>query len=364
LGVLFAVVALCVLTAPAGGATPRSVQRVEFQSLIDQYRRGEAEQAVAAFAEWSPGEVARARPITDVAHDPWAWAAGLLLRSETLAEIGGLSLAGEAHYAAMAQMFLDHLYPYAERSGDARVWAFCRDWFLMTLPRRGSSATLSTMVELAGTRLFAEGDPQVLLAKGTHLAFSMGPEVESSNSYRGRSADERPLVTTSHGRFGTFSGLAVATFRQALEADPDLTEARLRLGRVLFLLDRNDEARGELDRTLVDARRNDDVASAYLAALFLGNLHEHEGRPTEAADAYRQAISVYSRFPSAPLALARLLAASGRSAEAWSVVESLFAHADQGGGIAIDPSTVYPMGLASYQWERRIQRLRAMVQLR
>ena len=79
--------------------------------------------------------------------------------------------------------------------------------------------------------------------------------------------------------------------RASLRNNPKNVMARLHLGRVQMMRRENDEAL-ELLRGVFES--TPDSATAYLAAIFTGALHEREGRLAEATLAYRQAIEKFT----------------------------------------------------------------------
>lgn len=92
-------------------------------------------------------------------------------------------------------------------------------------------------------------------------------------------------------------------YRRALEVAPTLSEARVRLAKVLIDRGRAAAAVGELERSLADAL---EPVVEYLAALFLGSALEATGRPAEAAVAYRRAAALTPGARLPQLALARI----------------------------------------------------------
>lgn len=92
-------------------------------------------------------------------------------------------------------------------------------------------------------------------------------------------------------------------YREALEADPAMTEARLRLGRVLEQQGRYDAALGELG-AVADAQAP--RAIRYYRDLFAGEASEGLRRDEAARDAYNRALALYPGAQAAHLALARL----------------------------------------------------------
>jgi tetratricopeptide (TPR) repeat protein len=95
--------------------------------------------------------------------------------------------------------------------------------------------------------------------------------------------------------------LAERHLRKAVESHPDLAEARLRLGRVLQLLGRYQEAETLLDGV---ARSTAPEESRYLALLFLGQIREGTGRLDRAAEIYGRAVELRPTGQAARLALA------------------------------------------------------------
>ena len=111
---------------------------------------------------------------------------------------------------------------------------------------------------------------------------------------------------------------ATAFYRRAADLDPDLTEARVRLGRVLGLQGRHEEAILELQRA------NAAVGSSHLSyytALFLGASEEALGRPDQARKRFETASALYPLAQSPYLALSRLAWSSGDRAGALRAIQ-------------------------------------------
>jgi hypothetical protein len=105
--------------------------------------------------------------------------------------------------------------------------------------------------------------------------------------------------------------------RASLRNNPKNVMARLHLGRVQMMRRANDEAL-ELLRNVFESTT--DPATAYLAAIFTGALHEREGRLAEATLAYRQAIERFAQGHSAHVALSEVLQRAGRGEESRAVL--------------------------------------------
>lgn len=142
-------------------------------------------------------------------------------------------------------------------------------------------------------------------------------------------------------------------YRAALKLDPRLVEARLRLGRVLDLEGRADVARGELERAWQEAGTG---YEKYLAALFLGSLHERSRRFADASAAYRAAIREYPESQTAYLALAHLLETQGERAAAAETVRAMLEPQAK----RADPWWMYCYA-QYWQIDTRLAGLRAMV---
>src|SRR5690606_39274066 len=136
-------------------------------------------------------------------------------------------------------------------------------------------------------------------------------------------------------------------FRRALELDPGVVEARLRLGRVLMRMDRRSEAEVEFVRVTKEATGEDRRFAAYLAWLWLGQLREEARAYAEAAGDYERALMERPGTRSALVALANVRAQAGASSAAWRTaawaLDGPSAVADD------DPLTFYPRSQA---WKR------------
>lgn len=118
---------------------------------------------------------------------------------------------------------------------------------------------------------------------------------------------------------------AVRTYRQAVAAHPALAEPRLRLGRMLALLDRVDEAERQLGIAMA---LQPDARQAYLAALFLADLRERQDRPEEALAAYAAALQAWPGAQAPVVAMARLRVLTGAADAARALLAGIHAERD------------------------------------
>ena len=103
----------------------------------------------------------------------------------------------------------------------------------------------------------------------------------------------------------------VSLYESALDEDRDYPEAALRLGNLRIGL--GEEALA-LEQLTV-ASRAADPRIRYLAFLFVGQIHNRNGRLDDAERFYKAAIAQYPAAPSAVYALSELLGRRGRDAE-------------------------------------------------
>jgi tetratricopeptide (TPR) repeat protein len=140
---------------------------------------------------------------------------------------------------------------------------FWRSWLVVMV-----SVLLSKGTTLRGVPLPPDG-PELLLLDGS-IAEGLGTYVRAATT---------SLAGPGGHAVSMYAGLEPARllqdaerkYRSALKMDPQIVEARLRLGRVLHLRDRPDEARPELEQARREAR---EPYLQYLTSLFLGQHDE------------------------------------------------------------------------------------------
>jgi tetratricopeptide (TPR) repeat protein len=110
--------------------------------------------------------------------------------------------------------------------------------------------------------------------------------------------------------------LAEQSYRRALEKNPTLIEARIRLGRVLGLRGRHEEAMEQLGQ----GRTAEEPVLQFYAHLFLGGEFEAIGNGAEARQSYERAAALAPTAQSPLLALSRLAEQAGDKAAARDFV--------------------------------------------
>jgi tetratricopeptide (TPR) repeat protein len=169
----------------------------------------------------------------------------------------------------------------------------------------------------AGLRLLP-GDARLLFYAGAlHGAFA-GGSVQAA----ARALESRPGLKSEVGSVEAELEEAEKFFRRALVADPAFAEARLRLGRVLGLLGRHDEATVQLRQTIPELK---DSQLVYYAELFLGHEEAAMRRRAEAREHFERAAALYPRAQSPRLAMGLLARTYGDRTAAVRSVKEVFA---------------------------------------
>jgi len=118
-----------------------------------------------------------------------------------------------------------------------------------------------------------------------------------------------------------FLNNAEQQLRAVVAAEPDSEEARLRLGRVLAMQNKVDEAMTELAWVL---SRTEDTQFQLVAHLTIGAVRKEQGELDEAIESYRQATALDPACQVAAIALAHLLHAKGDPEGSLHLLEGFF----------------------------------------
>jgi tetratricopeptide (TPR) repeat protein len=341
---------------PVGGPAFSGPER-EYVALAERYLSGDFESAVSELAGWDRRRTARLATAFagqreqslrndrgDRARLDRLVRAAVMLHTEA----GARDVeAGDEHltWARRLVNLLDH--PDHE--------AFLRMWHLyagVQFQARLRMEDAANHLERA-LRRFPD-DARLLLALGsayetlaspragtTRLPFGHGERVPHA---RGAAAAVRERLEIAERRF-----------REAIARDPDLAEARLRLGRVLLEQDRPDDALEALSG--VETLTVEPLLQ-HLAWLFTGRAHERAGRIPVAIDFYRAAASACPGCQVPRLALAHALERSGDRAAAVDALQYLLQ--ERRHPASDDPWRLYDFG-QRWQQERLLERLRGEV---
>ena len=253
-----------------------------------------------------------------------------------------VGISGVPIHWAIARAALDMVGPPPSDSAAVRHWYHATAALMQA--RRDYAAL---QPHLAHAREILESDATTFLLSGAAFENLAAPPIQAA-------IVEAGLVEVSVQPVGQLRSFAESYLRRALELDADSALARLRLGRVLQLTLRHDEA-AELLRAAEPALPN--PRAEYLAALFLGRSEEARNRDEEARAAYDRAMAMFPRAQSPRLALVAMAGRTGDQASTTSGLLALF-QASGGAGPATDPwwtyDTVHVEDLPD-RWERMRQ---------
>jgi tetratricopeptide (TPR) repeat protein len=210
----------------------------------------------------------------------------------------------------LARALLDVLSPDSPRTAEKRRWYVASAAFMQS---RGHQAAL--MPHMAHANLLYPEDAELHFYRGCMHETLASPSIQ--RAIQSITGVARTQVAVRDAR--THFEQARAQFRAALDADPNLVEARVRLGYVLVTLGRHEEAVAELQRALAQPP---DPRVHYLAALFLGGAQARLGRRDAARAAYERAAALYPLAQSPRLALSSLARAAGDRAAATRILLS------------------------------------------
>lgn len=243
-----------------------------------------------------------------------------------------------------ARAVLDHVRPGP--SPDPEV----RDWYRAVSAYHVSQLNYGELGRhLQHARTVVPGDAVLSMMAGVrHQAFASS-RVQASLA----TVALPPGMTLSVGSRDRELAEARQAYRDALELDPGLVEARIRLGRVLADEGKPAEAAGELRTALAVAG---EPMLLYLAALFLGEQETALGRLEDAAAAFERARSLYPTAPSPHLAMSHLARARGDRTTAWEALDRAMRLAAS--RAADDPwwSFIASAGRVSDEWMTQVRR--------
>lgn len=376
--VLVSVLLVGLGAAPSAQVRPRVATQPSprFLSLWSMYRRGDADAAVEAFARWKAKDVAAEAALPSADADPWARVALATFHTEagfrnntfgrwaqgtpTEIVLGGWGLADvyEVH-SYRAFLLVKEVTEIARRTHDDRLLSFVRSWYITTMSyclRWRLPDTLRDLWDIVDHEFGDE--PEIRLLIGSVAEARAQPRavggIVSPGIFRGPHGGVRMAGSGPAGGPGAGQE-AIFEYRHALKDAPGLFEARLRLGRMLHLIGREEEATKELTRALADAQAARQTFSTYVAGLFLGEIDEEVGHDLKAAIAhYRAAVEAYPYAHYGRLALGQALVRSGNE-EGWLEARKMF------DGEGAQPAVVDPYGIYQYgQYWQIVPRLREM----
>lgn len=342
---------------PASQAVPSP----EYSKLVSRYRSGDPAGAISALGGWDEARLeCELKGLQDAARraakctrcpeklvfDRFSLRAALLLHADREAQEKlrppvseqPPPSCGTGPHARVVERLADLLLLVDREPVD-----FLRRFYLGVARHAHWSHCLSTAQHWAraGLKRFPRDGP-LLLTLGIASENDAFHERAPTSRSHGMSAKQRALWEDSQ-----------RTFEGALAADPELHEARLRLGRVLWRLGKTEAARVCFEVLL---SKDPEASLLYLAHLFLGRLHQDEGRLTEAEKEYSAALAMRSGSEPAAVAVSYVRQLLGNPESARDVLNRFLVYAHR--RTEIDPFIGYLMAHTG-TGQRILERLRA-----
>jgi tetratricopeptide (TPR) repeat protein len=221
-----------------------------------------------------------------------------------------LSVEHTAVHWELARTLLDNVMPDPSRDAMVRLWY------------RATAAYLESRVQLDLVPLFDRArqlfpdDADLLFYGGClHETFA-APRIQVAVQTAVLPPGMWPDVVSEHAELRQ----AETFFKRALDIEPGMAEARIRLGRVLALQGRHADAARELRRAL---EATSDSLLLYYAELFLGGEEEALDHRDAARASYEHAAALYPRAQSPHLALSQLARRFGDRAGALRAIQQV-----------------------------------------
>lgn len=301
-----------------------SADDVEYTALVRQYSRGEFQQAMVALARWPAARVRGVvrTPRSVQAPDLQQTKAAAMLHADVSMLVAVTDDGLSRQHAELARRLVLALPDEAARF-KARWQAYALGPALVQHDLR-----LATLAVRQGLDAYPRSaDLQAM--GGTLLELAA----------RGLTADIRG-VWMPNRHIDDALQAAASAYQRALELDPSLLSARLRLAWTFSVNNSAEHAREQL-RMVADSTTNAD--QRYLAHLLLGGIAEQEGRADAAYAEYEEAHAVRRDAQSAHLALMRVARITGHVASAERLAEEYATRAP----VREDPWWGFSMGLDS-----------------
>ena len=304
---LVCVATVCCLARPPDSGFAQTANELfdRYSEAVRAYQRGD--ERAQSVLQWSRRDLQRVVPQVLTGRDRSFAEAAVVLHTElaVYGTIEGLS-AGPLHLDLAETLVRSMRSPQQVSALEfsERWYGFAASLFLGRTNPEGARLFIER-----GLKLFPRS-PRLHMVSGViqelvaHLA---SPECTGP---RCDSVPERSPVSSR-------LSFAEAEYRRALEGDPRLMEARLRLGRVLFLRNQRTPARQELDAVTKDST---DARLLYLGHLFLGGLDVFENDLPRARREYEAALQAAPEYLTPYIALSFVEQMSGRESHAREVL--------------------------------------------
>ena len=227
-----------------------------------------------------------------------------------------LDMGQTAPHWDLARMLLDYVKPPGAASPAPGLDDMVRLWYRATSAWMQAREQHDT-AHLDRARAIFPNDADILfLSACQHEAYA-GPLIQSALQSTVMPTSLRWDVASARSELHQ----AESFFRRALAARPGMTEAHLRYGRVLSLLERHADAVTELRQAMAST---DDSQLRYYGELFLGAVETARRDVGAARDAYARAAQLYPTAQSPRIALSELARRRGDRGGALREMQVVF----------------------------------------
>ncbi|MDO8678334.1 MAG: hypothetical protein Q7R30_07200 [Acidobacteriota bacterium] len=335
LPILAAAVALA--AAPSAQAPTSAVD--SYATAVRTYvATGDTVKALTPIQAWAKPEFERAIDALIARRDQALIEAAAVLQVEIAVGVVMLSPRSAGTHLELGEKLIRSLRalpgPGPEAEFSEKWYAVAASAFLMVNDSRLASSFISRGLQLAPGSL----DLRLMNGIVDDLeALSLNPDDSKTGVQRQRIATARTQAFLR----------ARDRYARLVKDAPSFARARVRLGRVLWMIGQAEEARIELLRAQADAR---DPVQQYLSAMFLGALYEQEGDAALARAWYEEALSLAPASQAATVALGHLDVMVDRPDRARALARGLLSQKP-----VLDEWWTYNGGLetASLEWLRR-----------
>jgi hypothetical protein len=227
-----------------------------------------------------------------------------------------LNLRQSAVHWEIARMLLDFVRPRGSDHANPGHDDMVRQWYVATAAWMQLKEDHDKL-HLNRARELFPSDPDVFFLSACQRETYAGPPIQAAVKSATLPTGVTLDVTSDRIELREAEGL----FRRTLQIKSNFPEARLRFGRVLYLLGKHAEAAAELRQAigaLVDRQM------LYYAGMFLGAAEESLGNRDAARVAYEQSSELYPLAQSPLLALSQLARRAGDRLGALRAIERLF----------------------------------------
>ncbi len=294
-------------TTAARGPDQRPVSMdPEYAELVTQYRRGNVQAAIASLATW-PAARFRTQARSDretTGLDVRQTEAAVMLHSDAAMFLAAVDPRLSRQHIDVAEALVTTL-PDEGSAGFRQRWhAYAVGPHLIQHDLHEAQRSVDEGVG----RLPRSAD--LLLMKGTLLELTARSDTADFRGNWSATSGVNRMASPTVARIEDMLGAAATIYVRALELDPSLTSARLRLGWVYGINHSNAHAREQL-RLVANGKSSRELR--YLGHLFLGGLADIEGNFEGAYNEYEAAHAIHPDAQSACIALMRVARLTGRT---------------------------------------------------